>query len=90
MSLDELRNRLDAIDAQLVALFAERMDVCREVALYKKEHGLAVLDAKREEEKIRAVTAMVEEEKAADVAALYETIFALSKDLQARQIDEVM
>ena len=32
MDLTELRQRIDAIDAQMVELFEQRMDICRQVA----------------------------------------------------------
>jgi len=48
MDLQEIRGRIDDIDAQLVALFAERMHTIRDVARYKAEHHLQILDSGRE------------------------------------------
>ncbi|MEG1441919.1 MAG: chorismate mutase, partial [Oscillospiraceae bacterium] len=46
--LDILRNKIDKIDRELLTLFLERMDVCGNVAEYKRSVGMAVLDTKRE------------------------------------------
>lgn len=48
--LQTLRDELDGIDREIVALFARRMAVCDEVADYKAAHGLGVPDASREKE----------------------------------------
>ena len=46
--LTELRGKIDSIDAQLVDLFKERMNVSRDIAAYKKAHSMPTLDAGRE------------------------------------------
>ena len=55
MDIQELRGKIDAIDDQLVKLFAQRMAVAAQIADYKKGRGLPVLDARREQEKLDAV-----------------------------------
>ena len=53
--MDELktvRNKINEIDASMAKLFEERMQACREIAGYKKEHGLSVRDSAREAELI--------------------------------------
>lgn len=47
-NLEGARSKIDEIDRQMLALFEERMDVAAEVAAYKKEHALPVLDTNRE------------------------------------------
>lgn len=42
MSMEDFRTRIDAIDERLVRVLAERMALVREVAVYKKEHGVDV------------------------------------------------
>ena len=46
--LDALRRRIDEIDAQLVALFEQRMAVTQKVGEYKQANGIPVLDVGRE------------------------------------------
>lgn len=45
--LGDLRQRIDAIDAALVNLLADRMNVCREVAEIKETTGVAVIQPQR-------------------------------------------
>ena len=56
MDLTQCREKIDELDRQLVALFAERMETAAQVAAYKKEHGLPVLDAARSFCRRRSVT----------------------------------
>ncbi len=39
-SLNELRQDIDALDAQLAALYRRRMDVAARIAAVKREQGL--------------------------------------------------
>lgn len=52
-TLTELRKEIDAIDIQLKELLIKRMDICLDIAAYKKYHNLCVEDEKREEEILR-------------------------------------
>ena len=45
--LKDLREKIDAIDQQMVDLFKQRMEVSKEVAAYKQANGLPTLDAGR-------------------------------------------
>ena len=46
-SLATLRKQIDEIDNELIDLLARRMGISREIGLYKKEHGLTVVQTKR-------------------------------------------
>ena len=48
--LEEIRSRIDQIDRKLIELIEERLEIVREVALYKKENNMKIFDRKREEE----------------------------------------
>ena len=50
--LEEARNSINAIDAQMAELFVKRMRAAEVVYEYKKEFGLPILDQKREDEVI--------------------------------------
>ena len=84
MTLEELRARIDGIDAELVRLFSERMAAAAEIAAYKKEHGLPVLDACRERDKLRQIEDMAPEELRDYAASLYSLLFELSRGYQNR------
>ncbi|MCF0120469.1 MAG: chorismate mutase [Oscillospiraceae bacterium] len=46
--LENSRNEINRIDAEMARLFEARMNVCRDIAAYKKERGLSVRDTARE------------------------------------------
>ena len=50
LDLEEIRSRIDYIDRKLVELIEERLEIVKEVALYKKENNMKIFDRKREEE----------------------------------------
>lgn len=45
--LEELRDRIDRIDEEILSLMAERMKVAREIGLYKKENNMTILQVER-------------------------------------------
>ena len=55
MNRDEIRERIDRVDEEIVRLFSERMALAAEIAGIKKREGLPVLDARREREKLADV-----------------------------------
>ena len=81
-TLDNLRQRLDVLDAELLRIFGERMEIVGEVAEYKRQEGLPTLDSKRESQKLAALCQNAGEELAPYVHILYDTIFELSRSHQ--------
>ncbi len=45
--LEPFRSRLDEIDEEIAKLFGERLQICREVAAYKSEHGIPMMQPER-------------------------------------------
>ena len=89
MELSELRQEIDRIDAQLVQLFLERLEVTGRVGEYKLRQGLPVLDPEREKRVIASKTALTDDPaRKADLAALYENIMAISRRQQRQLIRE--
>lgn len=86
MKLEEYREKIDAVDEKLVALFAERMELSRAIAEYKKENGLPVLDASREKEKLKSVAERSPAELREYTRRLYALLFELSRDYQRELI----
>lgn len=82
MELKDCRERIDAIDRELVRLFEARMGLAAEVAAYKKAHGLPVLQPAREQEKLDDLTAQVGDDLKEPLRELYATIFRLSRAQQ--------
>lgn len=61
-TLDEARKEINRIDKEMARLFEERMRCAEAVAEYKKERGLAILDKAREDEIIKANSALISDE----------------------------
>jgi 4-amino-4-deoxychorismate mutase len=48
--LGPFRQRLDDLDGQIVALFGERFEICRQVAAHKRGHGIPMMQSARVEQ----------------------------------------
>ena len=89
MDLNELRGRIDSIDEQIIRLYEERMDVCRQVAEYKIENGKKVYDRVREEEKLAKARTMAHSDFTAQgISELFEQIMSMSRKLQYQLLIE--
>lgn len=84
MNMDDYRSRIDAIDKEIVEKLEERMRTVEDIAHYKKENNLPVLDALREREKIDQITDLASEDMASYTRILYNTIMEMSKDHQRK------
>ena len=82
MNLDELRLEIDKVDHELVDLFSRRMNIAADIAAYKKENHLPVLDASRERSKLNELAALSGPEMEEYVSSLYSLIFELSRGYQ--------
>ena len=85
MELSEIREKIDTVDDQLLDLFLERMHLSEEVAAYKNEHHLPILNKEWE----RAILAKVMErsgEKERYAYHLFSTLFELARSRQAELI----
>ena len=61
--LSEIREEIDKIDRQIVALYEARMKLTTEVAEYKISTGKPVLDKIREQEKLTKIKELVHTEE---------------------------
>ena len=85
--LTEIREEINEIDARLTELFRRRMNCSRDVALYKIENDLPILNSKRESEVLDRVEAMGSP-YGEYTRSLFEKIMELSRELQASLIEE--
>ena len=83
MDLNAVRERINAIDDQIVDLFVERMKASADVASAKAEKNLPVLDLRREQAVLEKVMERGGEEFEIYINKLYQTIFDISKSYQA-------
>ncbi|MBE6920239.1 MAG: bifunctional chorismate mutase/prephenate dehydratase [Ruminococcaceae bacterium] len=85
MDLKELRGQIDAIDDQLVELFAKRMDIAAAIGDYKKANNLPVFVPAREREKLKDVAEKAGPEMANYTRVLYSMLFELSRSYQSKR-----
>ena len=82
INLDNIRKDIDSIDSKLAQLFKERMEKSLEVARYKKENNLAVLNDRREKEILHKVSEEVGEPFDGYARLVFNTIFDVSRSCQ--------
>lgn len=88
MDINELRNEINETDEKLVELFCKRMNISLEIAKYKKENNLPVLDKNRERELLAKVSDASPQELEVYTRALYTTIFNLSRSYQHKYMNK--
>ena len=81
MTLDEIRKKIDEIDAQLLPLFLARMECAKEVAAIKKRENIPVFNPKREQEILDCVE-KESGEYGGEVRILYSNMMDMSRALQ--------
>ena len=86
MELSELRQQIDKIDGDLLRLFMERMEVSNQVAEYKRQNSLPVLDSARERELLAGVAQKAGEDMDEYAVVLYSTILSLSRSYQHKKL----
>jgi chorismate mutase/prephenate dehydratase len=82
MDLKDFRGQLDRIDDEILELFIKRMEVCRQVAHYKKANRLPIYDAAREMEKLTAVGKKAGADIQSYSCKLFSTLFEISRAYQ--------
>ena len=80
--LETLRQEIDSIDAQIFALFEQRLTVAKQIGAYKKEHGLSVLDSSREDVKKDQVKTSVSPKLEPYALELLEVLMKTAKAVQ--------
>ena len=87
--LQNARKAINEIDQQIAKLFEQRMDAVKEVALYKKENNMAILDSKREEELLNKNCAYIQNEQYLPYYRKFQQhMMNVSKDYQQEIIKE--
>ena len=86
MELNNYREHLDTIDKELLRLFIERMAIAGEIAQWKQQNSMPVLDLRREKEKLRAMEEMSPEDLKEYSVSLFSLMMELSRSYQNRII----
>ncbi len=86
--LDNIRKKINTIDQEMASLFEERMKCSKEVALYKLQHAMPILDSSREQQLINKNSQyIVDDEIRAYYTLFLQKTMDLSKQYQARLIE---
>ena len=86
MELNNYREHLDTIDKELLRLFIERMAIAGEIAQWKQQNSMPVLDLRREKEKLRTMEEMSPEDLKEYSVSLFSLMMELSRSYQNRII----
>ena len=86
LDLKQIRKQLDGIDDQLIGLFTQRMNLASQVAEYKRQTGMPILDSGREREIINRVSKMAGEDFEHYAKLLYQTLFSVSRAYQGKKL----
>lgn len=87
LDLTQIRQNIDAIDKELVALLEQRMTLVSQVAAFKKETGKPILDTAREEAVLDKVAHLVENKAyTATIQATFRDMMAHSRAYQTEQL----
>ena len=82
MELSEIRPQIDEINRQMLELFEKRMELCKEVALYKQAHDMEVFVPAREAAILQWADEAASPELRAYAAAYFGAVLQLSRDYQ--------
>lgn len=87
--LENLREKIDTIDKEMIALFEKRMDVVADIAAYKIKNNLPVLNQNREDIVVSKVKSIVKNKDYTDSAIDFiKDIMEISKKFQQKIISK--
>jgi chorismate mutase len=88
--LEPFRRRLDELDEQLVHLMGERFSTCREIALYKRDNDIAMMQPERVVEvRERYLSRGAEAQLPRDFSeALFDVLIAATCKMEDELIDQ--
>ncbi len=83
MSLEILRKKIDQIDQEMLTLFESRMQIVKEIGLFKKQHQMSILDQDREKEVLQSrVDQLINQELRPHYTSFVKHLMEISKAYQ--------
>ncbi|MDR0909956.1 MAG: chorismate mutase [Spirochaetaceae bacterium] len=86
MELQVMRESIDAIDKELIALFEKRMAIAKTIGNYKRDKNLSIQDAKREIDITQRAADSVQPEIKGEAGMFMRQTIALSRLYQQRNL----
>lgn len=85
--LNDYRRQIDQIDVQLVRLFEQRLNTILQIAAYKKNRQMPILQSGREEDVLRQAVSLLENpDFEPEIEALFRSVMQVSRHLQRRKV----
>ena len=85
--LEELREEIDSIDKQMVALFEKRIEAVLNVAKYKMKNSMPILNAEREKQVIEKNIANLNNKKFSSATEdFFKAVMSISRNLEAHKM----
>ena len=85
--IEELRNRLDKVDQEIVRLFEERMQLGKELGECKIQGGMKIIDRQRERNKLQDVVSKASTDfNKKGVRELFEQLMSMNRKVQYQQM----
>jgi len=85
--LEEIRERLEVCDKQIVSVLEDRMDIIKEIMEYKKENGLPILQPEQEKRQRKMLKEHVKENTyKEEILDIFTYIVENSRRIQARTL----
>ena len=85
--LEEIRERLEVCDIQIVSVLEDRMDIIKEIMEYKKENGLPILQPEQEKRQRKMLKEHVKENTyKEEILDIFTYIVENSRRIQARTL----
>ena len=89
MEIEEIRQKLDGIDAQIMSLIAKRMSYMPKIAEFKRKAGIPVEDSAREESVLKKAHELAKAEGISEELAehIMKAIIKHARKLQQERLD---
>jgi len=88
LDIDDLRNQIDKIDADMLSLFENRMEVVLKVAEYKVKNNMDILNGAREEAVIKKNLDLVKNKVLLlEVEEFFKSVMEISRGLQNKHLN---
>ena len=86
--LKNARKKINDVDQQIASLFEERMNLAKDIAQYKKEHALPIIDKVREKQVIENSLQFIKDETVKEYyVSFMENMIEISKKYQNRLLN---
>lgn len=87
MDLNDMRQQIDLVDKNLIALLEKRMDLVQNVLAYKKKTGMPIFDAGREASVLERVSKEISNKDYEQVVlSIFADMMAHSRNYQTEQL----